>query len=113
MTVQNRYSLTHYVSNSYISILPFKFLYQVLDCIGISPLSICKKQKFEKIGKPPNLITLFNGKSYFWGYFCDLRPSKMAKKWSRNAKSSSPKCSFSKETQQNDRQEMDIEHGFS
>ena len=55
----------------------------------------------------------FNGKSYFWGYFCDLRPSKMAKKWSRNAKTSTPKCSFSKETQQNDRQEMDIEHGFS
>ena len=36
----------------------------------------------------------------------------MAKKWSRNAKTSTPKCSFSKETQQNDRQEMDIEHGF-
>ena len=55
----------------------------------------------------------FNGKSYFWGDFCDLRPSKMAKKWSRNAKTSTPKCSFSKETQQKDRQEMDIEHGFS
>ena len=37
----------------------------------------------------------------------------MAKKCSRNAKTSTPKCSFSKETQQNDRQEMDIEHGFS
>ena len=37
----------------------------------------------------------------------------MAKKWSRNAKIKCPKCSFSKETQQNDRQEMDIEHGFS
>ena len=69
MTVQNRYSLTHYVSNSYISILPFKFLYQVLDCIGISPLRICKKQKFEKIGKPPNLITLFNGKVIFKAIF--------------------------------------------
>ena len=37
----------------------------------------------------------------------------MAKKWSRNAKTSTPKCSFSKETQQNGKQEMDIEHGFS
>ena len=37
----------------------------------------------------------------------------MAKKWSRNAKTSTPKCSFSKETQQKDRQEMDIELGFS
>ena len=52
-------------------------------------------------------------KSYFWGYFGDLRPAKMEKKWSRNAKTSTPKCSFSKETQQNERQEMDIEHGFS
>ena len=56
---------------------------------------------------------LFNGKSYFWGYFCDLRPSKMAKKWSRNAKIKCPKCSFSKEIQQNGGQEMVIEHGFS
>ena len=52
-------------------------------------------------------------KVIFEAYFCDLRPSKMAKKWSRNAKTSTPKCSFSKETQQNERQEMDIEHGFS
>ena len=81
--------------------------------MGISPLSIYKKQRYKNIRKTPNLITLFNGKSYFWGYFCDLRPSKMAKKWSRNAKTSTPKCSFSKETQQNDRQEMDIKHGFS
>ena len=79
----------------------------------ISPLNIYKKQRYKNIRKTPNLITLFNGKSHFWGYFCDLRPSKMAKKWSRNAKTSTPKCSFSKETQQNERQEMDIEHGFS
>ena len=42
---------------------------------------------------------------------------KPPRKWRKNEaemqKSSTPKCSFSKETQQNDRQEMDIEHGFS
>ena len=81
--------------------------------MGISPLSIYKKQRGIKNKGNTKFNAFFNGKSYFWGYFCDLRPSKMAKKWSRNTKTSTPKCSFSKETQQNDRQEMDIEHGFS
>ena len=81
--------------------------------MGIFPLSIYKKQRGIKNKGNTKFNAFFNGKSYFWGYFCDLRPSKMAKKWSRNAKTSTPKCSFSKETQQNDRQEMDIEHGFS
>ena len=81
--------------------------------MGIFPLSIYKKQRGIKNKGNTKFNAFFNGKSYFWGYFCDLRPSKMAKKWSRNAKTSTPKCSFSKETLQNDRQEMDIEHGFS
>ena len=83
----------------------------------MSPLGMfCIFTTIAKIGKllyNTTFNAFFNGKSYFWGDFCDLRPSKMAKKWSRNAKTSTPKCSFSKETQQNDRQEMDIEHGFS
>ena len=37
----------------------------------------------------------------------------MAKKMKQKCKNKYPKCSFSKETHQNDRQEMDIEHGFS
>ena len=37
----------------------------------------------------------------------------MAKKWSRNTQIKCPKCSFSKEAQQNGGQEMVIEHGFS
>ena len=45
--------------------------------------------------------------------FCDLRPRKWRKNEAEMQKSSAPKCSFSKETQQNERQEMDIEHGFS
>ena len=81
--------------------------------MGIFPLSIYKKQRGIKNKGNTKFNAFFNGKSYFWGDFCDLRPSKMAKKWSRNAKIKCPKCSFSKETQQNERQEMDIEHGFS
>ena len=50
---------------------------------------------------------------YFLGYFCDLRPPKWRKNEAKMQKTSTPKCSFSKETQQNERQEMDIEHGFS
>ena len=30
--------------------------------MGISPLSIYKKQRYKNIRKTPNLITLFNGK---------------------------------------------------
>ena len=33
--------------------------------MGISPLSIYKKQRYKNIRKTPNLITLFNGKVIF------------------------------------------------
>ena len=37
--------------------------------MGISPLSIYKKQRYKNIRKTPNLITLFNGKVIFEAIF--------------------------------------------
>ena len=37
--------------------------------MGISPLSIYKKQRYKKIRETPNLITLFNGKVIFEAIF--------------------------------------------
>ena len=50
-----------------------------------------------KIGKllyNTTFTAFFNGKSYFWGDFFDLRHSKMAKKWSWNTQIKCPKCCF-------------------
>ena len=47
--------------------------------MGIFPLSIYKKQRGIKNKGNTKFNAFFNGKSYFWGYFCDLRPSKMEK----------------------------------
>ena len=37
--------------------------------MGISPLSIYKKQRYKKIRETPNLITFFNGKVIFEAIF--------------------------------------------
>ena len=61
-----------------------------------------------KIGKllyNTTFNAFFNGKSYFWGDFFDLRPSKMAKKMKQKYPNQVPQMLFygwfSKETQQN------------
>ena len=49
----------------------------------------------------------------FLRLFLRFKTLENGEKMKQKCKKSTPKCSFSKETQQNDRQEMDIEHGFS
>ena len=48
--------------------------------MGISPLSIYKKQRYKNIRKTPNLITLFNGKVILEAIFAILAP----RKWRNN-----------------------------
>ena len=48
--------------------------------MGISPLSIYKKQRYKNIRKTPNLITLFNGKVIFEAIFAIYDP----RKWRKN-----------------------------
>ena len=49
----------------------------------------------------------------FLRLFLRFKTLENGEKMKQKCKSSTPKCSFSKETQQNGWQEMDIEHGFS
>ena len=58
--------------------------------MGISPLSIYKKQRYKNIRKTPNLITLFNGKSHFEAILRFKPPRKWRKNEAEMQKSSAP-----------------------
>ena len=62
--------------------------------MGISPLSIYKKQRYKNIRKTPNLITLFNGKSYFLRLFLRFKTLENGEKMKQKCQNKYPKMQF-------------------
>ena len=62
--------------------------------MGIFPLSIYKKQRGIKNKGNTKFNAFFNGKSYFWGDFCDLSPLENGEKMKQKCKNKYPKMQF-------------------
>ena len=61
--------------------------------MGISPLSIYKKQRYKNIRKTPNLITLFNGKVIL-RLFLRFKTLENGEKMKQKCKNKYPKMQF-------------------